>query len=344
MKGKGLTPVQRLFPHFFNLEQLSPETTEHPNLALSWHLTPHSQPGWAGSHTLHSFPSAWPFPGCSPPHRATAPMISLSHQGDLQRGLELDSFQGLQKCSLDAFPANTMLGSERIVWKTKALELAFLHLACTALLGIKESHLFCIRQTGKWHKATLGTYHSFYVPWLGFKAAVGRRRLRGHLIPQAHQLLLNSSPSALHHFLVSLLVLKQFFPPLKVPTSPKASVGCEKVWGSVLSQCPSFWGFCCCAIFTALSHLALSTSLGSSIKWTSLTQHLAKPGWGRVKTCRLVFLATRLGFLILLQEAVTTAANSAGEKVSTCSCGDAKSHIRGLLTLIFIKFTSNFFL
>lgn len=31
-------------------------------------------------------------------------------------------------------------------------------------------------------------------------------------------------------------------------------------------------------------------------------------------------------------------------KVSTSSCGTAKSHIRGLLSLTFIKFTSNFFL
>lgn len=221
--------------------------------------------GWFPHPAL--LPLSWAAPS-SPSLRTTTPKLSLSHQGHLQRALESDItvLQELQKCCLDVFPATTILGSERIVWKTKESELAFLHLACTAPFGILKAHLFCIRQTGNWYKATLGTNHLLYVHWLGSKV------LDSPSTSAAAQLFCFAP---LLDFFASLDAI---FPASQESHSSKSLSA--NVWGSVLNQCPNFWGFCYCAIFTALSLLALSTTLGSSTMWTSLTQtqHLAKPG------------------------------------------------------------------
>lgn len=127
-----------------------------------------------------------------------------------ERWLEFDNFQGLQKCCLDVFSCKHDIGIRKNCMKNQSARAGISPSGLHSSIWILKAHLFCIGQTGNWYKATPGTYNFLYVHWLGFKAAVDRHRLRGHLIPQAHQLLLSSSPLDFN-FLISLLALKQFF-------------------------------------------------------------------------------------------------------------------------------------
>lgn len=181
----------------FNLEQLAPEATELPNLALPWHPTPHSRPGWAGSHTLPSFPSPGQLQALHPsePQHQSSPCLT--------RVTSRERWSQILQFSKNCRNVAWMFSLQPQYWDQKELYekpknrswhfsiwLAQLH------LEFKKPIYFVLGKQGTgtkqhWVPTTSSCMCTGWVPRF--------------LIPQAHQLLLNSS--ALHHFLISLLVL-----------------------------------------------------------------------------------------------------------------------------------------